>query len=470
LAGRLAIAEGGAELAVLENFGHGVLAEAQGEMVFSPVPVDVPRVLGLSADGKAITLENCRAISAPMSFPGISRATYRASAAIVGAWFADGEEISFDEIAIRTASLDAWVAVTGFSQATQFTMDESGSVATGIASAEVQLSPPARIDIALEDRGDAWIDFRYTVGGVHQLTTEVTLRQEAWFHYRPRAPFALPEVFQLAGKVRNFISLAIGKSETVASVFGYRDDLCHGSARARIPIELHWQIPHNPPPPARPVHPTEMLFTLGEAEPDIGAVLTKWLAQHDTFEPVLNLYFGVLHHADLYLDVKFLAYAQALETYDFRRRDPHELDSAAHRDRMASVVASAPEDWREWLRMRLASSNYWTLDQRVRAVLSECPDVSARIVGTGAERDKFIRMFKNSRNYYTHYAPRLERHAATGAALYLLFVQLRAIIEMSLLRELGFATESIDRTLERCGRYREIAHFRDVAATEQDPG
>jgi hypothetical protein len=80
-----------------------------------------------------------------------------------------------------------------------------------------------------------------------------------------------------------------------------------------------------------------------------------------------------------------------------------------------------------------------------------------KIVGAPSrERSAFISRFVDSRNYYTHYSPELENKAATGTALYLLVVQLRAIIEMSLLRELGFSCEAIDAILERVRRYDEI--------------
>ena len=99
--------------------------------------------------------------------------------------------------------------------------------------------------------------------------------------------------------------------------------------------------------------------------------------------------------------MRFLTYAQAVETYDYRRR---------------------------------GASTRLNLDRRVRDVLDQCPRVSARIVGaTNSERDAFVTLFKQSRNYYTHYNPNLEKKAATGAALFLLFKQLQAIIEMSLL-------------------------------------
>jgi hypothetical protein len=108
--------------------------------------------------------------------------------------------------------------------------------------------------------------------------------------------------------------------------------------------------------------------------------------------------------------------------------------------------------------------NYRTLDERIRAVLAACPDVSAKIVGaTDIEEEAFVRLFKRSRNWYTHYTPKLKKQAAVGADLLLLTVQLRAIIEMSLLKELGFSDEAIDQSLERVRRYSEIRHFRGLA-------
>jgi hypothetical protein len=48
----------------------------------------------------------------------------------------------------------------------------------------------------------------------------------------------------------------------------------------------------------------------------------------------------------------------------------------------------------------------------------------------------------------------------------LLTLQLQAIIEMSLLRELGFSSRSIDGIFERVGRYGQIEHHRSTAHGE----
>jgi hypothetical protein len=178
-----------------------------------------------------------------------------------------------------------------------------------------------------------------------------------------------------------------------------------------------------------------MLFTLPEAAPEISTVMKSWFAKQVRLAPVFNLFFGVRHHPAMSLEVRFLAYAQAVETYDYRR----------HR-----------------------KPGNKTLVQRMGDVLGECRTVSKRIVGSEpGDQAAFIEEFKIARNYYTHYNPRLEKKAARGAALFLLFIQLQAIIEMSLLRELGFGCRSIDAILERVRRYAEIDHFRAIVAEEE---
>jgi hypothetical protein len=63
--------------------------------------------------------------------------------------------------------------------------------------------------------------------------------------------------------------------------------------------------------------------------------------------------------------------------------------------------------------------------------------------------------------------PGLEKKAARGAALFLLFIQLQAVIEMSLLRELGFACRAVEAILERVGRYAQIEHLKAIVAGDE---
>jgi ApeA N-terminal domain 1 len=109
-----------------------------------------------------------------------------------------------------------------------------------------------------------------------------------------------------------------------------------------------YPIAHNPEPPTRTVQPWEMLFTYAEACHRLPAVLGAWLAHHDLLEPVFALYFGTLYNPNLYLEQRFIAYEQAIETYDLRKRPTaKERDPAAHKALIKEIVAAVPAEHRK---------------------------------------------------------------------------------------------------------------------------
>ena len=79
-----------------------------------------------------------------------------------------------------------------------------------------------------------------------------------------------------------------------------------------------------------------MLFTLPAVQAEISKVLRSWFAKQKRLEPVFNLFFGLLYNRDIELDVRFLLYAQAVETYGYRRgRNPVERPRSGNGRRMA---------------------------------------------------------------------------------------------------------------------------------------
>jgi hypothetical protein len=433
--GTLAVIKGDAVLDLLSHFGHRLLSETKTQKTYSLDLAEPPRIVGLSTGGNLITLERPRVASHTDSFPGIPTATYTPGVTLIGKQFADDERIGFDEIAIRASDLNSWTEISGF--AAKFGMEKHADKGYDVFSnVEIRFEAPDDIEIALA-RGDrAFIRFSAPSEGIGSGTDHVALTQEAALHLRFSKRASLEQIFDRVGQIRNFLSLAVGRPVAILSVIGYQDDYVRGNTATLIPIELLWGIPHNPNPPTPARRPSQMLFTLSEANPTISSVTRIWFAKQARLQPVFNLFFGARYHPDMYLEVKFLSYAQAVETYDYRRRRKPEKK---------------------------------TLAQGMTAVLDECRTVSKRIVGTEpADKATFIEAFKTSRNYYTHYDPKLEKKAARGAALLLLTIQLQAIIEMSLLRELGFDCRSIGNILQRARRYEEIERLAIIAKTEAE--
>lgn len=435
LSGTLTVTRGDAKLDVLGHFGRELLDRSEKEEVYSIAPASQSRIFGITTAGKRVTLETCTLGNSTISYPGIPTTTYRPRIVLLGVWFTEGEEVSFDEIAIRTSELDTWTCVSGFSGGVR--TEEQPDTGHVIATAyDIHFEPPPSIVIPLDDGDEARIDFAYQV---KPGTTEANVSQEASLFLRYAKLRCLEEVFASVGQVRDFLSLAVGQPVTVLSVTGFRDELLETGSTSRQSVQVLWEIPHNPEPTRRPRHTIEMLFTLPEVEPIISKVMRAWFSRYEVLGPVFNLYFGMLYHRDMYSDVRFLSYAQAIETYDFRRRD-----------------------------VKLARGNRLTLRKRVHDVINKCPSVRDKIAGTTSpEQNGFVSSFVNSRNYYTHYNPDLEEKAASGVALLLLTVQLRTIIEMSLLRELGFSCDAIDNILSRIQRYTEISNLKSIVAEEE---
>lgn len=434
LSGTLTITKGQAALELIGHFGHELLSETEREKTYSLDLTEQPRIVGLSTNGKPITLEGHQAAPHTVSFPGIATATYKRDVTLVGKQFADGEDIGFDEISIRASDLNGWTRVSGFDSHIGMEKHKERDCLV-FSNVGVQFDAPDDINVALARGDSAFIRFSAQSQGIGPGTDHVALHQTAALHLAFAKRVGLYQVFDRVGQIRNFLSLAVGRPVAILSVTGYQNDYVRDKTQTPLPIELLWEIPYNPEPPTRARHPRDMLFTLPEATPEISTVMKSWFAKQVRLAPVFNLFFGVRHHPVMSLEVRFLTYAQAVETYDYRRR---------------------------------RKPRKKTLAERMGDVLRECQTVSKRIVGSEpGDQAAFIEAFKTARNYYTHYNPRLETKAARGAALFLLFIQLQAIIEMSLLRELGFGCRSIDAILERVRRYEEIEHINAIVAEEE---
>jgi ApeA N-terminal domain 1/Apea-like HEPN len=424
LPGQLTVTKGHAELKLLGDFGHKVISRDEKEIVSMPWKLIEPtRIVGLSASKDEITLEG-QSLGSPGDI-----SSYRFPWVLIGKAFAKEEEISFDEVLVEISDLDTWTCVSGFSKPR---LDPEHPERGLVGAFDVTFERPPSIEIPLDDGEHAQIEFWPGHSGWSQVTTSITISQAASLRLHFAKRHSLNEVAQRIGQLRNFFCLAVGHPVSVLSVTVYQDDYRRPGS-THLPIKLLWEIPHNPHPPKETRHPIKMVFTLPEAPQGIAEVLKAWFAIQDRFRPVFNLYFGMRYDPGPYSEIRFLAHAQAIETYDRRRRGKKSA-----------------------------------LDERMHAVLKECPTVSSKLVkAAGIELDEFATSFKDSRDFYTHYNPRAGAEVARGVLLYVVTVQLQAIIEMSLLREIGFSCEAIDDIFTtRVPRYREIANAKAQVADE----
>jgi hypothetical protein len=429
LPGTLIVTRGEAELDLTGHFGHEVLAETDHEIVMSGRLADQQRILGIDRDGKEVTSEGHQSASYSEHSAGVTISKYSRRITLVGKHFQSGEKIEFDEIAIRASDLTAWTQTRIIETKAKRRKRGRGYVWGDVSARSKQLPD---IEIALARGERAFIRFGAKFRGIDiwgRGSEHAELTQDTALHLRFGRTRDLDYIFERVGDLRNFLSLAVGRPVAILEVTGYRDDFADGRTKLSHPVEILWGVPHNPDHPEKQREAHEMLFTLPAVQAEISKVLRSWFAKQKRLEPVFNLFFGLLYNRNIELDVRFLLYAQAVETYGYRRgRKPVER---SFRD-------------------------------QARDVLTTCATVSRKIVGN--DLDAFTAHLKVTRDFYTHYNPAKEPKAAKGVGLLLLTVQLRTLIEMAFLRELGFGQRAIDAILMRARRYEEIDHFKNYIA------
>jgi hypothetical protein len=95
LTGDLTVRKGSAELEVIGDFGRELLAETARVKSYSSNLADQPRVLGVSVEGKPITLEMVSERGHSVNLPGLPISKYRAGVALIGKHFEEGESVAF---------------------------------------------------------------------------------------------------------------------------------------------------------------------------------------------------------------------------------------------------------------------------------------------------------------------------------------------------------------------------------------
>lgn len=423
-------------------------------------PLPRPRILGDAEGNKSLTLEDCGPGGANLA--GLVSTKYVPTTVLVGAHYGPHEPVTFDTMAIHFDELDVWAAISGFSR--KITTDENEAGETVLKAIDVHFEPPPAVEVTIAPGVRLSLEFGWRYDDRTPLKPEVEIRQRAGLVLRFDDGVSVQDARSYVRQFRNFLGLAVARpvqpTEVKGIVLAPQDSQPDAFTKLKpqpIVMEVLYRLPDvDERQGTRPIYPHEMLFGLHHVQDRLEAILQSWFAKQELLRPVFDLYFGAIYNRRAYLEQTFLSLIQAIETYHRRvhssaTEDPPDL----HRKRLKAIVDAAPEPHRAWLNEKLAFSNELTLSERIDAVLSRCPQLVERIVG---DKKAFNTRVRKARNYLTHLDPKSERAAPKGMELYPLTIQLRTLLELQLLSELGFACGEVDAAFERAQRFEELAN------------
>lgn len=400
-------------------------------------------IFGL-ANGKQITLFDCMESGTRLTVPGMLTQRFWARAGCIGRHLAPLAQQRFHKVNVQYSHLAEWTQSSGFETDWKTSKDD-------LKEYHLKFSYPAEVQ-ANTDAGKISISygFEYRPNAI----SEITLRQSVHFRVEPTEALTFDAMLnQFVRPLQNLLTLATRKANSVTgvSMFPVHEDVAASEGVRDSPIEFLYQQSFRPDSqPEKTLTPYDMLFSLPDINDRFNHTIQSWFRVADELDSVCSLFFGLRYASRVYSEWEFLNLAQAAESYHRRRFKSRVLSDKEHRTRTKAILQSVPEEHRSWLKDKLTHSNEPTLRERLRELISSTSHIVGPLL---QDKEDFIKKVADTRNYLTHYDPRLRKKMPEARQLYTLQLVLTFVIETLLLNELGFSLERSAELFQRNQQY-----------------
>lgn len=399
-------------------------------------------ILGVSSDGKYITLYKCLETNSTTSFPGFQTSSrFLANLVFVGVHFQKSEDISFKSISVHYLHLDEWVKIYGFV-----------IKSWGKKGVIIKYKLPEPFQVEISDELKISINFRRKVSSRSFSQEEVTIKQNTEIKVETSEEKPFEDFREIIYHIQNLLTLGITEPVYPLSITGLTEVNVENEAYY-LPVKIFYQL-LDIPKGHKTLTSNDMLFTFEDISNRFEPLLKNWFEKKDFLESVYNLYFGTLYNPHMYLEDQFLSLIQAIESFHRRVYGGKYLPDEKYDKVYEVLVNGIPEDVESELKDRLMEylkyGNEFSLRKRLKEIFDKYKEILDKFI---ENKKDFIEKVVNTRNYFTHYDKELKEHTAHGEDLCRLNQKLRMCLETCLLAEIGFTSEEIKTFISRNIRY-----------------
>ena len=399
--------------------------------MFNPAVVN-----GVSSNGVEITLHRCIGREWRSYHPADTyTSTLYAHEVFEGVHFERHEDISFKYLSVSYSHLNEWLGVSGF----DIRRENDGI--------SIKYKTPDSIPVFISSDLVLFIVFLTSYSPF--ALTKVDVNQQARIMIAPAQEKSFDEYRDIVHRIQDFLTLANMEPVYPSFIQGETESKREivGGQVFYPKIKIFYQLAFSPQAPGR----FEPLFAYKAISDKFESLLQNWFGKAKQLEPVYELYFGSIYNPHMYLQQRFLCVAQALESYHRRTMQNYELPEDKHSRRITEILEAVPTKYKKWLTRKLKYSYEPDLQRRLRELLDSQSAGISEFIG---DRKSFIDKVVTTRNYLVHYDPGLEAKVAKGKELHDITRRLKLIVEVCLLKELGFSSNEVEVLLP--AKYRDI--------------
>jgi hypothetical protein len=394
--------------------------------------LDPELILGLSSKREPITLQDCGETKSNMTIgQGFATSSFNADTVFVGDHFQSPTEVGFERLFVEYLHLDAWAGVSGF----ELRIPDDHKTHPMM----VTHTKPQPLTAAVRDEYEVTLSFTATRKSSSLPLTEVTITQRPVLSIKFPEKKSIDDLTDIAYRMQHLLSFGTRRSVHPVAVWGETGPV----GETKLVAVNYRSIGRRGANKKRPM-PHEMLFGLGDLPGGFETTVERWLERAEVLDPVYRLYLGTIYNPQSYIEQRFLNLVQALEVYHRRAIGTLDLPVDEHQRRKEQILEAVPNQHRDWLVGKLEYSNEPNLARRLKDIMRRYREIASSIAGASSkDRDKFLYEVVTTRNYHTHFDQSKEIEAARGEELYWITQELKLLIEICLLGEIGFEDERI---------------------------
>ena len=405
-----------------------------------------PIILGVTVEGKEITLINCSETKCSTYTPGMKISSFYSRLVFKGIHFKKLEDIRFKNIFVHYSHLDDWVGISGFG--ISYGSQDNDEVV-------VKYKPQKPIEARVEDyKVSIVIKNTYPTHTIVQK--EASIKQTTYIKIEPPEEKPFGEYWNIMHNIKNFLSLGVRELVYPLTIEGTTEknkQLIKDKPSYYPVVEMFYRV--SDILETCEVPPFQMLFTFKDVQDRFGIFLRNWFEKAHLLKPTYNLYFGILYNPHLYLESQFLSLTQAIESYHQRVYGGEYLSDEDYKvvyNSLVEVVKAMPQDTKGSLKDRLKEylkyGNEFSLRTRLKEVVNDYGVLTTLFINN---KDTFINDVVETRNYLTHYDEDSKPPSPVEnyEILFQLIQNLRTIVEICLLKEAGFSLEETQALFSR---------------------
>ena len=199
------------------------------------------------------------------------------------------------------------------------------------------------------------------------------------------------------------------------------------------------------------------VFCEEDLEEPLGVYLGRWLGKYKKIFTPFSLYKSAVYQKN-FAESYLLLLAQAVEVYHREMvggtyMDQNRYNSEIIPQMNASIPDSLADDHKSSLKAKIRFGNEYALWKRVKLLIAQNRDILEHYIPI---ENHLARDITNARNFFTHYSGASAYPSSDRLNFYITI--LKALFEISLVRELGFSGEKVKELIHGCESYRYIEY------------